>query len=55
MQDIESPIEVKISGDGAPFTRLSSYIIMSFSLPTLQKSLSSSGKYMYMHVRPLMS
>lgn len=40
---ITSPIEVKIGGDGAPFSRTSSYILLSFSLPTLQKKLSSEG------------
>ncbi len=38
-----SPVEVKIGGDGAPFSRTSSYILLSFSLPSLQKKLSSDG------------
>ena len=41
---VSSPIEVKITGDGAPFSRSSSYILLSFSLPSLQNALSSSGK-----------
>ncbi len=42
---ILEPIEVKITGDGAPFSRTSSYILLSFSLPSLQKTLSSTGKF----------
>ena len=42
---INSPVEVKISGDGAPFSRSSSYVLLSFSLPTLDvQSLSGAGK-----------
>ena len=33
---------MKLSGDGAPFSHSSSYILLSFSLTSLQKSLSSS-------------
>ena len=41
---LQSPIEVKISGDGAPFYRSSSFIILSFSFPTLDPdSLSATG------------
>ena len=41
---LQSPIEVKISGDGAPFYRSTSFIILSFSFPTLDPdSLSSTG------------
>ena len=40
---VDSPVEVKIGGDGAPFSRTSSYILLSFSLPSLQKNLSSAG------------
>ena len=29
---INSPVEVKLSGDGAPFSRSSSYVLLSFSL-----------------------
>ena len=41
---LQSPIEVKISGDGAPFYRSTSFIILSFSFPPLDPdSLSSTG------------
>ena len=41
---IQSPIEVKISGDGAPFYRSSSFILLSFSFPLLDpKSSSANG------------
>ena len=41
---VQSPIEVKISGDGAPFYCSSSFIILSFSFTTLDPdSLSATG------------
>lgn len=40
-KELESEVEVKISGDGAPFSRLSSFILLSYSLPSLEESLSS--------------
>lgn len=40
---LRTAVEVKIGGDGAPFSRLASYTIISFSLPSLQKNLSSEG------------
>ena len=40
---IHSPVEVKITGDGAPVSRVSSVILLSFSLPTIQDSLSSDS------------
>ena len=43
IKSIDSPIEVKISGDGAPFSRTSSFILLSFSLPSLHDKLSSEG------------
>uniref|UniRef100_A0A1X7T8Z9 Uncharacterized protein n=2 Tax=Amphimedon queenslandica TaxID=400682 RepID=A0A1X7T8Z9_AMPQE len=46
-EDIHSPVEIKLSGDGAPFTRLSSFIILSFSLPSLDFSLSSTSNYTF--------
>ena len=42
---LSSPVEVKISGDGAPFSRLFSIILISFSLPSLTTGLSSSGMF----------
>ena len=42
---INSPVEIKLSGDGAPFHRSTSYILLSFSFPSLDaKSLSGTGK-----------
>ena len=44
--EISSPVEVKISGDGAQFHRSTTYILLSFSFPTLdKKSLSGAGIY----------
>ena len=41
--DIHSPIEVKITGDDAPVSHVSSVILLSsFFLPTIQDSLSSN-------------
>ena len=45
---ITDPIEVKISGDGAPFSRTSSFVLLSFSLPSLQRKLSSEGIPLYL-------
>ena len=42
-KELESEVEVKISGDGAPFSRLSSFILLSYSLPSLEESLSSKS------------
>ena len=42
-KELESEVEVKISGDRAPFSRLSSYILLSYSLPSLEESLSSKS------------
>ena len=43
ISSIASPVEVKIMGDGAPFSRSSSYILLSFSFPSLGEKLSSEG------------
>ena len=43
METLKAPVEVKISGDGAPYTRSSSFILLSFSFPQLQEKLSSHG------------
>ena len=46
--DTQTPIKVKISGDGARMTRNSNYIILSFSI--LQKEdelMSSRGTWQY--------
>lgn len=43
--EVSSPIEVKLSGDGAPFYRSTSFILLSFSLPSLDpNSISATGK-----------
>ena len=44
---VDSPIEVKLSGDGAPFSRVSPYILLSFSFPSLNEKLSSEGTSSY--------
>lgn len=45
-KEIDShPIKVKISGDGARFTKSSTVILLSFSFPGLQNNiLSGTGK-----------
>ena len=38
-------VRIKISGDGAPFSSSSSFLLLSFSLPgTSENVLSSAGK-----------
>ena len=45
---VNAPVTVKISGDGAPFSRCSSLILLSFSLPFLSdQALSGEGKLYY--------
>lgn len=39
---LESPIEVKLSGDGAPFYRSTSFTLLSFSFPSLDPQASSA-------------
>ena len=41
--NLQSPIEIKISGDGAPFYRSSSFILLSFSFPSLDPDSSSAS------------
>lgn len=44
MEEItKQPVEVKIGGDGAPFSHSSSFILLSFSLPGLDEKMSSRG------------
>lgn len=40
--ELKSPIEVKLSGDGAPFYRSTSFVLLSFSFPSLDPSSSSA-------------
>ena len=41
----EVPIKVKISGDGAKMTRLTNFIVISFSIINFEKAvMSSKGK-----------
>ena len=41
----QKPIDVKISGDGAQMTRLSTYMLLSFSvLQSQQEVMSSQGR-----------
>ena len=42
-QELESPIEVKISGDRAPFYRSASFILLSFSFPLPDPRSQSSS------------
>ena len=43
--DSQKPIDIKISGDGAQITRLSTYMLLSFSiLQSQQEVMSSQGK-----------
>ena len=42
------PLVMKLSGDGAPFHRSTSYILLSFSFPILDDaSLSANGMFSY--------
>lgn len=42
---LSSPIEVKLSGDGAPFYRSTSFILLSFSFPSIDPTaISATGK-----------
>ena len=43
---LDMPIKVKISGDGAPFSHSRSFVLLSFSFPSLKEALSESGMYM---------
>ena len=36
-----SPIQVKLSGDGARFSRTSNFILLSFSFPSLKSDVLS--------------
>ncbi len=40
-------IEVKITGDGAPISRVTSVILLSFSLPSVRDDLSSDGVHTF--------
>jgi hypothetical protein len=41
----EMPVYIKLSGDGAKFSRSSNYILLSFSFPSCNTDvLSGSGK-----------
>jgi hypothetical protein len=45
-KELPSKLKVKISGDGAKMTRLSNFMLLSFSfLQTEENVLSSKGKY----------
>lgn len=47
----EKPIKVKLSGDGARFSRTSNFILLSFSFPSLRSDvLSGRGKSVYVIV-----
>ena len=44
-------VMVKISGDGAKFSKSSNFLLLTFSLPgTTENVLSSAGMYMYMYI-----
>ena len=44
-------VMVKISGDGAKFSKSSDFLLLTFSLPgTTENVLSSAGMYMYMYI-----
>lgn len=40
---LDSSVEVKFSGDGAPFSKTTSYVLLSFSLPGLENKINSAG------------
>ena len=40
---LSAPVEVKIGGDGAPFCRTASFILLSFSFPSLDPSYNSEN------------
>ena len=45
----EHPIRMKISGDGAKFSKSSNIILLSFSLPGLQQTALSGAGIIIMH------
>lgn len=49
---LQSPVTVKLSGDGAPFHR-STYVLMSFSLPMIDKKylLAKGITHVQVHAR----
>jgi hypothetical protein len=42
-REVKSPVEVKIAGDGAPFHRSASYVLLSFSFPSLDPASESAA------------
>ena len=48
--DQNTAIMVKISGDGARFSKSSNLILMSFSLPELQKNILSGAGIIHAHI-----
>lgn len=47
-EPIDSPVVVKISGDGAPFHRSTSYVLLSFSFPLIDKdALAAAGNHTF--------
>lgn len=42
---LSSTLELKFGGDGAPFCRTASYILLSFSFPSLNLKYSHEGTY----------
>ena len=44
-----SPIIVKLSGDGARFSKSSSFVLFSFSFPTLSSNVLAASGMLYMY------
>ncbi len=51
-KELLSSVQVKFSGDGARFTRSASYVLLSFSFPSLSTDvLAGSGNHMFAAIR----
>ena len=44
-----SPVIVKLSGDGARFSKSSSFVLFSFSFPTLSSNVLAASGMLYMY------
>ncbi len=43
--DIIPPIDLKLAGDGAPVSRVTSILLLSFSFPSIQDSLPGDREF----------
>ena len=47
----EGKVAVKLSGDGAQFSRTSSFVLLSFSLPSLSDNMLSGHSKIYSSIK----